>query len=57
VLYRTYKPQVLAISKEQPEAGKNQVIHASGPEKAPVTIEEFGAFQCPPCGALSELLN
>ena len=28
-----------------------------GADRAPVTIEEFGDFQCPPCGRLSEPLN
>lgn len=31
--------------------------HAQGPDNAPVTIEEFGDFQCPPCGALAGLLR
>lgn len=32
--------------------------HAIGPENAPVTLEEFGDFECPPCGLLHpELLK
>src|SRR5439155_26324245 len=32
-------------------------IHALGPANAAVTLEEFGDFQCPPCGALSGPIN
>lgn len=28
-----------------------------GPESAPVTLEEFGDFECPPCGMLSPVLD
>ena len=31
--------------------------HAQGPVKAPVTLEEFGDFQCPPCGLLHPVLK
>lgn len=34
-----------------------QSIHALGPADAAVTLEEFGDFQCPPCGMLSEPIN
>lgn len=31
--------------------------HAVGDVKAPVTLEEFGDFQCPPCGSLHPVLK
>jgi len=31
--------------------------HAHGPANAPVTIEEFGDFQCPPCAMLHPVLK
>ena len=31
--------------------------HAVGPANAPVTLEEFGDFQCPPCGLLHPVLK
>src|SRR5438445_13831484 len=32
-------------------------IHILGNPEAPVTLEEFGDFQCPPCGILSGPIN
>jgi hypothetical protein len=56
-LCRAYKPQVLTLSKEQAERAKGEAVSARGPAKAAVTVEEFGDFQCLPCGAPSELLT
>lgn len=58
LLYRAKRKPALLMSKNgnaaETSAGD---IHASGNPNAPVVLEEFGDFQCPPCAMLSEPIN
>ena len=52
-LYRSKKLAQPTASKDGAATG----LHVRGPNSAPVTIEEFGDFQCPPCAMMSGVLK
>lgn len=52
ILYRAKQRPLLAIPKDKADE-RGSTVHALGNSVAPVTLEEFGDFQCPPCAALA----
>jgi protein-disulfide isomerase len=58
ILYRAKKPQAALTAKgASVPAGRAEDVHMRGAADAPVTLEEYGDFQCPPCGRLAEPLQ
>ena len=51
-LYHAKRPAVLTLTGERNKP--DEAVHVRGPADAPVTLEEFGDFQCPPCGMLAK---
>jgi NhaA family Na+:H+ antiporter len=59
MLYRATLPHPLTIPEDKSVSGKGDAesSHIRGNADAPVTLEEFGDFQCPPCGSMSSFLD
>jgi protein-disulfide isomerase len=53
VLYRAKRPQTTNIPKAMADSKeRGEEVHVRGAANAVVTLEEYGDFQCPPCGGL-----
>src|SRR6266513_2922891 len=59
ILYRAKRPHVSAIPEDNTLSAKSdaQSAHIRGNPDAPVTLEEYGDFQCPPCGMFAAFLG
>ncbi len=59
ILYRAKRNASASLTPVQVSAGKPGATppHLRGQPSAPVALEEFGDFQCPPCAGLAHVLG
>src|SRR5712692_1712682 len=59
ILYRAKRNASASLTPVQVSAGKPGATppHLRGQPNAPVALEEFGDFQCPPCAGLAHVLG
>src|SRR5438067_8958292 len=59
MLYRARRPHVLSIPENKTVSAKGDAgaPPIRGNPDAPVTLEEYGDFQCPPCGMFATFLG